>query len=652
MSPKVSVIVPVYNVSEYLGQCLDTILLQTLQDIEVICVDDGSTDDSLSILQTYAMFDERMKVIHQENAGPGAARNRGLKEATGEFICFMNAVDFYPENDVLQLLYEKSKEFSLDVCGGELALFDPSCPRLVQEFGESSGFVFEEDKIIEYPFYQFDEGVGRFIFNREFLLKNHLSFKDYVYGFETCFVVSALHAAKKFYGVHRVVYAQKTGIDFQIRWTKEKIENYCVALVDNLKVAYDHSYYKLKDICLNKLISVLSNHKKYLTSEKMLNILRKTSFLYGKQTEKVSIIIPVYNREKYLRACLNSALNQTLEDVEIICVDDGSTDNSLQILNEYAEKDKRILIITGEHKGAGVARNRAFEKANGEYILYLDSDDTIIPETAEYLYLYAKLHTLDIVPFAAKSYHEKTGEFYDEPYTTFSCLPKNYSPVLNARMARSFLPQMAVSAALTFYNRKFLENNNIFWSNLNYEDTLFFTESILNAHRFGILENQFYIRTMHSDSITGSISENYNDYCDVLFQTFEKVNMLADRSLLHYYIQYFLLKADNLLKTRLSPDLQEKYIPKFYELCFKTLKKYHLSLPPSVELFMTQYVKNKKSKKERISYYKSLYLTKILKSDYQIPFVSFRRFSGGFVLKVFGVPILFKRPHKYGTLLG
>ena len=92
---------------------------------------------------------------------------------------------------------------------------------------------------------------------------------------------------------------------------------------------------------------------------------------------KVSIIVPVYNIEKYLAKCLDSLINQTLEDIEIICVNDGSTDNSAEILNEYAQKDCRIKIINQDNAGLSAARNTGINAANGEYIGYVDSDDWI-----------------------------------------------------------------------------------------------------------------------------------------------------------------------------------------------------------------------------------------------------------------------------------
>lgn len=90
---------------------------------------------------------------------------------------------------------------------------------------------------------------------------------------------------------------------------------------------------------------------------------------------KISVIIPVYNVEKYLAKCLDSVLNQTLKEIEVICINDGSTDNSLEILEEYSKKDSRLKIISQENQGISVARNAGFDISNGEYVAFIDSDD-------------------------------------------------------------------------------------------------------------------------------------------------------------------------------------------------------------------------------------------------------------------------------------
>lgn len=114
---------------------------------------------------------------------------------------------------------------------------------------------------------------------------------------------------------------------------------------------------------------------------------------------KVSIIVPVYNVEAYLRECLDSILNQTLKEVEIIIVDDGSTDNCKEIIQEYKKKYKNIITIYQENQGVSVARNRALHKANGEYIYYMDSDDYLELECLEQVYRKAKQDNLNIVIF-------------------------------------------------------------------------------------------------------------------------------------------------------------------------------------------------------------------------------------------------------------
>ncbi len=113
----------------------------------------------------------------------------------------------------------------------------------------------------------------------------------------------------------------------------------------------------------------------------------------------VSIIIPVYNVEKYLRRCLDSVLNQTFSDWQAICVNDGSPDNSAAILNEYAARDKRFIIVNKENGGLSDARNAGFPYATGDYILYIDSDDFIHPQTLEIAYSLAVRDNSDIVSF-------------------------------------------------------------------------------------------------------------------------------------------------------------------------------------------------------------------------------------------------------------
>ena len=125
---------------------------------------------------------------------------------------------------------------------------------------------------------------------------------------------------------------------------------------------------------------------------------------------KVSVVIPFYNMEQYLQSCLDSVCRQTLQDIEIICVDDGSTDNTTELLTEYARSDSRIKIITQHQQGVSAARNRGISAANGEYLSILDADDFFHLDMLEHSYYRAKETNADICIFKAEEYNESTGQ--------------------------------------------------------------------------------------------------------------------------------------------------------------------------------------------------------------------------------------------------
>lgn len=125
---------------------------------------------------------------------------------------------------------------------------------------------------------------------------------------------------------------------------------------------------------------------------------------------KVSVVIPIYNAETYIKECLDSILLQTLKDIEIICVDDGSTDNSIEILNKYVKKDNRIILLKQSNKYAGVARNLGIQYAVGKYLCFLDADDFFSPIFLEKMYLAANENMSDVVICNSNNYDSNTGK--------------------------------------------------------------------------------------------------------------------------------------------------------------------------------------------------------------------------------------------------
>lgn len=121
---------------------------------------------------------------------------------------------------------------------------------------------------------------------------------------------------------------------------------------------------------------------------------------------KVSVIIPVFNAQKYLRDCLDSIIFQSLKDIEIICINDGSEDHSLELLNEYSQKHYNINVLVQKNYGRSIARNRGISQAKGEYIIFLDSDDLLESYALAYLWNIAKKNDLDVLYFDAKTIYE------------------------------------------------------------------------------------------------------------------------------------------------------------------------------------------------------------------------------------------------------
>ncbi|WP_054834987.1 glycosyltransferase [Methanobrevibacter arboriphilus] len=121
----------------------------------------------------------------------------------------------------------------------------------------------------------------------------------------------------------------------------------------------------------------------------------------------VSVIVPVYNTEDYIQECLNSIINQSLSNIEIILVNDGSTDGSLEILEDYAKKDTRIKIINKDNEGQAIAKNLAISKSNGKYLSFIDSDDYIDLNAYEKIYNYAESNNNDIVLFNVLRFNKK-----------------------------------------------------------------------------------------------------------------------------------------------------------------------------------------------------------------------------------------------------
>lgn len=239
---------------------------------------------------------------------------------------------------------------------------------------------------------------------------------------------------------------------------------------------------------------------------------------------KVSVIIPVYNAEKYLRQCLDSVVNQTLREIEILCVDDGSQDGSLKILREYEAGDNRLHVLHNEkNQHAGPCRNQGLRQSRGEYVLFLDADDFLVDEALENLYKTAHRRKADVLRCRAVDYDNRDGSIR---YTLHNGLKRVpfflFGRKLNFRQIYWLLPKLNVAPWGGLCRRAFLEENSIQFNDLIcVNDRSFYWESVIRANSIVLArETLVYYRTHLSDSLIGNRIRNF----DCHFKSFELVN--------------------------------------------------------------------------------------------------------------------------------
>ena len=224
---------------------------------------------------------------------------------------------------------------------------------------------------------------------------------------------------------------------------------------------------------------------------------------------KVSIIIPVYNVEQYLARCLDSVLAQTFKDIEVICVNDGSTDNSSKILVEYSQKDNRIKLITQKNQGLSEARNNGLKQAVGEYIYFLDSDDAIEAQTIEICYQTATKYKAELVCFEYKKSNGK--EIPHEIFDINNISAKIYSnPLFNGCHGKNRIP---FNVWTKFYKKSLLDNIK-FIKGIQFEDYPY-TYAILGKHPKTALlplKLHLYTRNINSISHQKSTPKQISDY--------------------------------------------------------------------------------------------------------------------------------------------
>ncbi len=300
---------------------------------------------------------------------------------------------------------------------------------------------------------------------------------------------------------------------------------------------------------------------------------------------KISIIIPVYNVEKYLVRCLDSIINQTLKEIEIIVVNDGSKDNSQQIIDNYAKKDPRIISILKENGGLSDARNTGLDIAHGEYISFIDSDDYVDPTMLNEMYFLAKKHDAEIAICNLIKVNENGEEFNPLPQ----------SPQLKEKIELekdfTLFGELSCFACNKIFKKELFQNHR-FLKGLHFEDIELIPQLILESKTIAKTNNYFYKYYERQDSITRRFNSKGLD----LFTSVDNVTKIFITSLykenknelkrfqilqgFYSYLAYVARVKDKSLKiemlTLLENKLKEFDISKIEILTYKRFNKNYL----------------------------------------------------------------------------
>lgn len=584
----ISVIMPVYNGETYLKEALDSLLCQTISSFEILCVDDGSTDGTMEILKQYRKKDEKIQILCQDHKGAGAARNYGFSKAQGTYVIFLDADDIFCET-MMEKIVKKGDKTGAEVILFGAKRYDNRTGELLNTswylrkklLPEKEVFsrLDVEGRLLEVTI----PSPWTKAYRRDFVESKNLYFQNLPNSNDVYFSLVSLAVAEKitaikedllYYRVFREGSLQNKKHKeplcfleaFEAVYTELKqrdvyedvARGFCNRVISGCSYQIDSTHdesalWKIVEaLCSERFMKMgifdypeedpmvlkkrnhlqglpyaLAVHEKF-EKAKIIETVKSVVVGTDNSEKKVSVIIPVFNTSKYLNECLDSILNQSLKEIEVLCIDDGSTDCSLKILCEYAKQDARISVLHQENSGQAVARNAGVEKAVGEYIYFMDSDDVLKEDALEHLYNRAKEIQLDILYFDAVTIYENENvkechPEFENCYLRRGVYPKQCSgQEMFVKMKEQ--KEYRVSPCIQFFRREFLEEENLrFYPGIVHEDNDFSFRSMLLAKRTGYVNETYFMRRLRASSTMTSTTKFAHVYG--YFKSF--LNMIA-----------------------------------------------------------------------------------------------------------------------------
>ena len=259
--PHVTVIIPTYNCSLYIKQSINSVLNQTLKNIEIIIIDDCSTDNTLKLIP----ISDKIKIIKNNcHLGAGKSRNYGLIHASGQFIAFLDGDDFYPNKTSLEKLYNTAILNGANIIGGSLFIIDEKTQLEIHNF---PGQFFLESGFLKYSDYQHDGGFYRFLYRKDFLLSNNIFFRNLQRMQDPVFFVESMVASNYFYAIPDFVYAYRKNHKM-VNWNAQSVTDKLIAISLILKISKVKKLPHLHYLMVKNFYNFFRNHLKEVGSFK------------------------------------------------------------------------------------------------------------------------------------------------------------------------------------------------------------------------------------------------------------------------------------------------------------------------------------------------------------------------------------------------
>ena len=561
--PKVSILMPALNSGRFIRECMESVLNQTLQDIEIICIDAGSTDGTLEILREYERKDPRIREIVSDKKRMGYQYNLGLDAAAGDYIGMVETDDWI-EADTFECLWMAASGQDVDIVAANQYLHYTKPEIHDQPFENLQRCPYEQIFCPKDVLHSFAVKplIWSAIYRRSMLNENGVRFNETPGASfqDTGFHFLVMTVAKTAFFLDRYFYHYRSDSETQSINSGGKVYSLCDEahyyerflegrsadkarlLKPYMAWKFDKYYWNftrvspesqweflmrfreefmihqkeglLKDDAFDTSVSNLPLETIHEIIYNPVRLFRKTCKKYctlptdeklpkaellkesETKTPCVSIIIPLSNEENRVVASIESAQKQTLENIEIICVDDGSDDSTLRLVLERAEVDKRFTVLHQGNQGTASAKNRGLVYAKGKYILFLCAGDRLQEDAAEKLVSLADEYNLDLLYFDIISVNGQENKavcghilnnkevMTGSDYFSSACEEGTYAPF----------------ACQALYNRERLANRNIrFPDGMFYEDRAFMFGALTQAERVFHLKEPLYFICEHRD---------------------------------------------------------------------------------------------------------------------------------------------------------